>query len=304
MATFPEHLRQGGGISRSDREAHPMLYHLLAVCLCTVVSACYQPAEGCLDPLAANYDVSADDDCGSTCCNYPSLKLSFQHRLALPGGAEDGTTFRYDSLYPAFPDTNHLYAVRRARFLLSDLRLVRDDGVAVPLVDRIELIPATGVPLMLTDCFVRADRDIFQPAAAGTWVGSGLFGALRLTLGLPDSLQGLAPDDWPAGHLLREDTLLYEEEDGYLALRMLLLRDTFPDTPVTDVRLAGPRTVDLPFDVPVRIDNGFDVGAILRIRYDRLLEGIDFAADTDDLVGQKMDANLTKAFSVVELKME
>lgn len=295
--------RRSRSVGLSPAGLRPLPY-LLAFWCAAALSACYQPKEGCLDPRAANYDVSADDDCLAACCTYPALRLSFRHRYARLGDAQAEETLRYDSLYPALPDTTQLFSVRRARFLFTELQLVREDGVAVALSDSLELMSANGVPMIVGGGFVPADRDLFQAATAGTWVGEGVYTHLRLTIGLPSGLRDLKPEDWPAGHPLRVDSLLYDPDAGFLALRMVLRRDTVAGTPLTDIRLVGPQAVDLPFEAPLRVDNGFDVGAVLMIRYDQLLDGVDFAGDSEAQIGQKMDANLTKAVTVVDIKME
>ena len=48
------------------------------VVLISFLMSCYTRKEACLDVLAANYDVSADDAC-LDCCTYPKLKLEIQH---------------------------------------------------------------------------------------------------------------------------------------------------------------------------------------------------------------------------------
>jgi len=40
------------------------------------LSSCYEPIEGCLDPLSSNFQLDADNACGD-CCTYPSVTLRF-----------------------------------------------------------------------------------------------------------------------------------------------------------------------------------------------------------------------------------
>lgn len=42
------------------------------------LSSCYTRNEACLDTIATNYDVTADDDCDA-CCIYPTLSLNVSH---------------------------------------------------------------------------------------------------------------------------------------------------------------------------------------------------------------------------------
>jgi hypothetical protein len=49
----------------------------LSIALGTIFVGCYEEQEGCLDPLAVNYDVSADINAD---CEYPALSFSVDHR--------------------------------------------------------------------------------------------------------------------------------------------------------------------------------------------------------------------------------
>ncbi len=53
-------------------KSHVLMLMLLASSL-FVLNACYSDIEGCLDPVATNFNPDADDDC---CCNYPQVDLS------------------------------------------------------------------------------------------------------------------------------------------------------------------------------------------------------------------------------------
>jgi hypothetical protein len=49
---------------------------LLAFCCLVLFCSCYEEREGCLDPAAVNYVVSADINAD---CNYPRLSFSVSH---------------------------------------------------------------------------------------------------------------------------------------------------------------------------------------------------------------------------------
>lgn len=50
----------------------------IAGSICGMVS-CYEPVEGCLDPLSSNFQLDGDTDCDD-CCEYPTATLSFNHK--------------------------------------------------------------------------------------------------------------------------------------------------------------------------------------------------------------------------------
>jgi len=43
-----------------------------------ILSSCYEPIEGCLDPFSSNFRLDADNDC-EHCCTYPSVNLNLFH---------------------------------------------------------------------------------------------------------------------------------------------------------------------------------------------------------------------------------
>ncbi|MEO0341309.1 MAG: hypothetical protein AAF242_19125, partial [Bacteroidota bacterium] len=53
---------------------------LILFAVFALLQACFEGDEACLDPNALNYDVTGDDNCGTACCNYPSLSLAFLHK--------------------------------------------------------------------------------------------------------------------------------------------------------------------------------------------------------------------------------
>ena len=65
-------------------------FSLLSVLFASLVFAsCVEDIEGCLDPLARNFDPTADIEC---CCEYPELKLNFVYRY-------DSLVFSTESAY-------------------------------------------------------------------------------------------------------------------------------------------------------------------------------------------------------------
>ncbi len=77
------------------------------------ISACFERKEGCLDTLAANFDVEALDPC-EACCSYPNLIFRFQHMYG------DSTLRAVDTFTN---DLGQLFNVVEVRYYLSDVTL-------------------------------------------------------------------------------------------------------------------------------------------------------------------------------------
>jgi hypothetical protein len=89
-----------------------LIYFICSAVSVLLLSACYGPKGGCLDPNAVNFDVSADKDSN---CIYPSLILSIAHLY-------DTNGLKIDSLY-----TNQLgqkYRFKEVSFYLSNFKIV------------------------------------------------------------------------------------------------------------------------------------------------------------------------------------
>lgn len=266
---------------------------------------CYQPKQGCQDLRAIDYDVTADEPCTTgVCCTYPALTVTLLHRADIPGVLKQGFVFRYDSLYPSPFDTSQYFSFQRCRFIIRDLRLVADNGNEVPVSDSIELQTTTGVVFTERNSFVKVERDIFQPAKVGTYLAEGRFTHLRFRLGLSPSLQQTDPASLPKGHLLKDDTLLYQEGDGYASLRLKFKRDSMAGTLPLDMRSKVEGPVELPLPEVFVLNYGFNLRMSLEVNYLALFEGVDLASDSEAEVVEKIEANIFNAFSVSSISME
>lgn len=266
---------------------------------------CYQPRQGCQDIRAVDYDVTADEPCSTgVCCTYPVLTVTLLHRADIPGVLKEGFVFRYDSLYPSPADTAHLFSFQRCRFIIRDLRLVADSGREIPVSDSIELETTAGVSFMERNSFVKVERDIFQPVKAGTYLAEGSFTHLRFRFGLSPPLRQADPAALPKGHALKDDTLLYREGEGYASLRLQFKRDSLSGTLPLDIRSAVDMETELPLPEVFELDYGFNLRMSLEVNYLAFFEGVNLALDSEAEIVEKIEANISKAFSVSSISME
>jgi methanobactin biosynthesis MbnP-like protein len=283
----------------------PLRVLSLSFLFLVVVSACYEPKEGCLDLDAVNYDASADDPCVD-CCQMPALSVSFSHQALLATQTDTTINFKYDSLYPSPLDKNHYFQITRSRFFISNLHLVKVDGTEVGVQDSIELEAPAGDTVTVEDNFVKVDRDIFQGATPGTIVTTGNFDRMRFTLGLSDALRQTDPISVPAKHALdvAGDSLMYAEGTGYLSHLLIFKRDTLSATVPIELKMTEPVTIELPLPQTIEVLRGFNLSLKLKINYLAWFEDIDLVNDSELTIEQKLVENLPKAFSVTEIKME
>lgn len=265
--------------------------------------SCYEPKEGCLNIDAVNYDVTADDLCGD-CCSFPELSLSVRHEIRLPG---DTVAFQYGVPYPSVQEEKGSFVVDRARYFLSNFRLVLESGEIVGISDSLTIVFADGQSFRVENNFAKLDRDNFQTKNIGTILMEGTVNEVQFTFGLEEFLQQKEPTSGiPTSHPLdiSSDTLIYEDGLGYIPNLLIIRRDTFPTTDSLTFQFFEPMQVSIPLDAPVFIERGFDVKLTMRVDYLDWFKGIDFNLDGYKTIEEKIETNLSNVFQVTELRME
>lgn len=282
-----------------------MRYYQLFLPFLLILVGCYDSQEGCLDIDATNYDVSADDPC-LECCTYPTLNLIFQHQVVLATQPDTSFALKYGTRYPSPLDTNHLFYIDRARFFVSDLKLVRNDGVEFGVLDSFWLPLLNGDSIYLENNFSKHDRDIFQVAKIGNFRTSGLFTGVKFRLGLSPTVRQAWVDTLTVGHPLavENDSLSYLASAGYLPVHLIVRRDTLPDTSPMDFVFTEEKQISLSFPQTVSIEKGFKIKVTLRLDYMALFQTVDFLNDSEAVIKNKIDSQLSNAFSAFSLKLE
>jgi hypothetical protein len=158
--------------------------------LCTVLlwvtalaigwTGCYEASEGCLDPLAKNYNLSADRHC---CCEYPNRGVSIDFTY-------DSLTFRLNR--PFVNRAGDTFEVLNLRYMLSDFQWFQE-GQVFRVEEKLRRVGGSGA---LADL-----PDDFRATGPGTGAGgvSVFAGSLR-EFGEMDSFClsiGAVPDDMP-----------------------------------------------------------------------------------------------------------
>ncbi len=258
-------------------------------------AGCFEPHEGCLDIEAVNFDAAADKAC-CCCCNYPKLRLRY-----LP--LFDTATWLPNAAYEYAP--GRWFRIRQAVFYLSGFQGVQN-GQAYSITDTINLsvrMPAGDtVRQTFTNDFFVLRRTVVD-YTVGEFRAAGKFSGMRFRVGVPDAAQRVIPALAPEGHPLRPqpEDLWLGPDRGFAALRLVITRDTLPDTPTDTLTFGAP---DFPSQMlespgPFRRESGYDFRLQLAVNYRELFRSVDLT--TGDISAWKTQIwnNLGSALLVI-----
>lgn len=255
-----------------------------------------------MDIEATNYAVDADDAC-SECCTYPTLSVSVIHRADFATPVDTSFNFLYDTLYPNQVVVGDSFVIDRARFFISNIKLVRESGEEVGVIDTLELDIPSGNTMVVDDSFVKLDRDIFSARTVGTLLTTGTFTGLKFTLGLDEFLLETDPNSVPSGHPLstESDVLNYDTLSGMYIPNLLIFRQDTVSADSLFLQINEPDTVELEFATPFELSRGFDVNITLRIDYMKWFEGVDVESYPMNDISTAIRQNMKNAFTVEEI---
>jgi len=247
-----------------------------------MVSACMRE-EGCLDPAASNFASGADRDCTDDCCEYPKIDLRFFSDIDTDSFYTDAGTVRF--------------RVDDVRFFISDVQLVQADGTLVGVSNTIALQPSGEV---VEDNYTIATLNNFS-YEIGDVAGYGDFVGVRFNVGLDAAANTAEPDQMPTGHSLgiQEDTMYVSADEGYAFQQMDLSLIAAADTTSQTFNVFGNdnlRTIMLQDTFDFAKSVGIEIQ--MDVDYLSLFNDIDFAADSDNLIIEKIVNNTSEIFSI------
>jgi len=273
-----------------------LLFPLSIALLILTQSACFEPASGCLDIGATNFDASADEDC---CCEYPRLILDVFQRYG------DIISFTENTVYPSPFDTTHLFRLKSVTFYLSEFQLTQG-STTYTVGDTVQL-PAFGaspqdtVKTAFTDDFLLVRRFSLSNAV-GDFRQNGTFDMARFRLGLSPEAGKVIPRLAPTKHPLRNqpDSLWHGPVVGYIFAQIVLQRDTFSTTPLDTISLSRTDIGDffIQTTAPVFHSTGNDFHLRLVTNYQKLLTGVNLTVHDISAWKTRIIANLPDVFSV------
>ncbi len=285
-------------------------YHLSLITLfITLVSSCYKPTNGCLNIDATNYDASADEPCDD-CCTFPNLNLKITHSITTQG------TFGQDSCINHSADStfnnlaNNFFQIKGMQFYLSDFQLIMADGSVSEVEDEITFmiyddpIAQTSKDTTVKDDFVLIKRSAFN-YTVGEFRKPGSYMELRFKVGIDEKLSSIDADTLASSHPLSSKNLLYFDtrDSGFVYQKFSLIKDTLSNSTAIDVYEIGKETansVQIVLSLFGELEPGFDAQIPIKVNYSMWLKGINFAADTDEMIKSAIVSNTAFAFEIGE----
>lgn len=275
----------------------------LFTCLLT---ACYEPVEGCLDPNGLNFSLDADRSCDG-CCSYPTLSVRIVHNWM---DADTSFTLRYTS--DAYRDGGgNPFLIDRITYYLQDFSLVRSDGSSVGTTDTVlvSYLTDSGVyeDRYIPDDYLLINGSVSSALEVGTMAESGNFTQLRFVLGMDEFTDRVVPGSLSDNHPLSLlDSTMYDlDADRYLSNRLDLARSTAQGA--DDLLLAYgselpviPITVLIPGGYP--LPPGFNMVVTLQVNYAdwfQSITDIDSGSEADLL--SQIVASLPNSFTLVDI---
>jgi len=248
-----------------------------------IFSTCMRE-EGCLDPSATNFAPEADKDCADTdCCEYPKIDLRFFVGIDTDFFYSDVGTTRF--------------RVNDIRFFISNVQLIQADGSLVGVNDIVTLEPSGEV---VEDNYTITDLNGFS-YEIGDLAGFGDFTGVRFNVGLDAAANTAEPDLMPTGHALgvQEDTMYVSASEGYAFQQMDLNLIAAGDTTSQIINVLGnDNLATVVLADTFTLEKSFGAEIQLNVDYLSLFSDIDFAADNDNLIIEKIVNNTPGIFSI------
>lgn len=257
------------------------------------ISSCYEPIEGCTDIEAVNYEGKNDEACDD-CCRYPNLELSISQNIG------ENTARRDQELTL---DSVQYFKLLRFRFFMTQLKVI-SDGQVFGVRDSISVLVndnGTFSTTVIEDNIDLLGFNAFTYDFGETRTGFQI-DSVSFVVGLANPFPSVERDTLVSNPLFSNRFMYDEISENYLSANIILLRDT---TVLADtVRIEIP---DTELAIPVKLENDTffsrgisELSVKIRIDYAEWLKGIDFAADSEQAIQEKIVQNTSEAFSIIE----
>jgi hypothetical protein len=254
--------------------------------------SCYEKKEGCLDVLAANFNLEADVDCCSDpdgcCCEFPQLTFSIKHQF----GNENlgrGKMYTTDFGQPFYIDT--------ICFFISNVRLTDGSGYAVN--DTIIVQSANGQEVPRPDDVAIISSTSFS-IELGAFLRPGIYSNLSFIVGITEPERSAPSDQFESSHPLAESqTKLRDSISNALLLYAVgLIPDTLGNS-VRHLQRSSAFTVSVNLPVKIIKEPGKSITIPLGIDYQKWLGTFDLENDDPDQLNQKILDGIQQSFTIL-----
>lgn len=256
------------------------------------LGACTEPRKACLDIEATNFDAAADEDC---CCEYPQLNLEMLFRF-------DTLVWKPDTAYEYTP--GKWFRLKSIAYYLSDFQF-NQNGQAFTISDTLPFKtwgPAgdTTETTFIDDfTLIRRTANVYQP---GTFRPPGTFESVRFRLGVPVDAQRIIPGLTPTGSPLRlqSDALWLGRDTGYVAMKIVLSRDTLSATVPDTLVISRPEYDNIVIEQlgNLQHESGYNFKLKLTADYHALFQNVNLSGGDISAWKAQIVANLPQSFRV------
>ncbi|MEL6655126.1 MAG: MbnP family protein [Bacteroidota bacterium] len=278
---------------------------LCCLLMAALLSACYEPTEGCLDVRATNFDLDADEACAD-CCTFPSLNLRFSNVWTYP---DTTVSLRLDTFY--VDAAGNPFRFDRIRFYWSNLRLVTSTGETLRIIDSLDLSIAEGgdtsMITILDDIALADIGGSTETVSLGTLEPSGTLTQLQATFGIEDPTNKAVTTSVSTSHPLAPQAgqMNLGSDLGYIFAKIEYFQDTTSiDTIPREINLYGNDfRQDLMLDMlaPTPFIEGFNPTLVIEQNITKWFEGIDVRSTDTTALKNSFVENLTQSFTLTSL---
>ncbi len=260
-----------------------VVYYILLGLIVTTSFSCYQKEEGCLDADAANFDVTADDNC---CCAYPKLVLRMSHVYG-------ESSFNLGS--NLLNDLNSPFKVLGVQYYLSGFSLIDESNNLFPTTSTISLPQLDGNNVVTPDDIVLMTRNVATDSI-GFFPNYGSYEKLQFEIGVKDAVKNTDPEKVDDAYPLANQTdSMWYESGNYVATKIILKPDTAVISDTLTINIFENSLVEL--DGDLEILRGTHINLNLQTNYATWFSGIDFQNDDQSTIEDKIKANLASSLS-------
>ncbi len=263
--------------------------------LACFMAACYEPVQGCLDVLATNYSITADESCPDEivdCCTYPAIFLDVEPMVGDQGFSED-------SIYVTL--TNDSFRIVQAMFFIGDFNARNLDGEIVEIDEDLSFTTLSN-----GQSIISSDKDdvalVIRPRVNfefGEFKSPDVYEAFGFSFGLNPNWNHADISSLSELHILNtSDSLQISQEEGFVFARFDVIPNyNIPDT--TSYIISGDVSLkSVQFDTTFTVDRGVDVYLPVFVDYGKWFEGVDFISDDKNQIELKLSNNTINSFSI------
>ncbi len=259
---------------------------ILGLFVCLAISSCYEPQEGCLDPLAVNYDVSADINAN---CTYPRLNLAVAHLW-------QDESFSYDSTY--LDNNGNPFQIKFMGFFLRNFELLVNNNF-VPVSEKMNRVRLQdGRFYEYPEEIVLVESRNFQSGMDSITVFDP-WTAIKANIGL-DALSRADSAALPSGHPLNKRNAMSPDTSRvYFDYAISFLTDTSDAESRRWIYGTMADTSTITFFDQRMFEPAMNAELVFNLYYDRLFSGL--AVDMPDAeVRELWEANIRGAMELDE----